>query len=125
MTKVEMFNEILANDSLSDEQKQFLEKERDAVEKRNAHRSSTPTKKQKENEELKGKILEYLGTVEGATATEVATALGVTVQKASALLRQLYKDGADDRKVDKAKDKKVTKFSLMQSSLTTEYRKAP
>ena len=37
----------------------------------------------------------------------------LTVQKASALLRQLYKDGADDRKVDKAKDKKVTKFSLM------------
>ena len=96
MTKVEMSNEILANDSLSDEQKQFLEKERDAIEKRNAHRSSTPTKKQKENEELKGKILEYLGTVEVANVTEVAKSLGVTVQKAFALLYQLYKDGAVD-----------------------------
>ena len=112
MTKVEMYNAILANDTLTDEQKAFLTKERDAVEKRNAHRSSTPTKTQRENEGLKAQILDFLGTVENATAPEVAKSLGVTVQKASALLRQLYDNGADDRKIDKTMEKKVAKFSL-------------
>ena len=108
MTKIEMYNAILANGTLTDEQRDFLTKERDAVEKRNAHRSATPTKKQKENETLKAEIVDFLGTVEDATATEVATNFTITVQKASALLSQLCKDGS----VVRAKDKKVTKFKL-------------
>jgi uncharacterized protein YidB (DUF937 family) len=51
-------------------------------------KSSKPTKTQVENEGIKAEILEFIAT-EPHTATEIANALGYTVQKVSALLRQL------------------------------------
>lgn len=66
------------------------------------------TKTQKENIEVKEHILALLGEG-GLTATEVAAELGVTVQKASALLRQLVKD----EKVARVKEGKVLRFAVI------------
>ena len=81
--------------------------------KRNASSGEKkPTKTQKENENLKVKILEMLGEeVEGMTATEIGSALAVTCQKASSLLSQMGTEKGDGR-VKKVKEGKVTRFVL-------------
>ena len=109
MTKVEMYNAILKVNGLTDEMVAFLEKERDATAKRNARKSTSLTKTQKENVGLKDDIVAFLNDVESATATEVGTAIGVTVQRASALLRQLIAEG----KVEKNTEKRVSHFSAV------------
>ena len=71
-----------------------------------------PTKTQRENEVLKVKILDMLGEeVDGMTASEIASALAVHVQKASALLSQLTPERGDGR-VRRVKEGKVTRFVL-------------
>lgn len=71
-----------------------------------------PTKTQEENEGLKVEILDYLGTVEKATPTEVMNAVeGVTSpQKASALLKALETEG----KAEKIADKKKVYYKVKQ-----------
>lgn len=108
MTKVEMYNAILKVTGLTNEMVAFLEKERDATAKRNARKSTSLTKTQKENVKLKDDIIAFLNGVESATATEVGTTIGVTVQRASALLRQLVTEG----KVAKNTEKRVSHFSI-------------
>ena len=71
-----------------------------------------PTKTQRENEDLKVKILEMLGEeVEGMTATEIGSALAVTCQKASSLLSQMGTEKGDGR-VRKDKVGKQIRFFL-------------
>lgn len=73
------------------------------IEKRNSSERK-PSKTQRENEEIKKGILEYLASAtERKTATEVASALGISNQKASALLTSLVKGGFAERVVDKRK----------------------
>ena len=68
-----------------------------------------PTKTQRENEDLKVKILDMLTEeADGMTATEVGSALAVTCQKASAILSQMVKAET----VVKVKEGKVTRFVL-------------
>lgn len=78
----------------------------------NKSASRKPTKTQKENEELKEKVLAVLGS-KGITVSEVMTKdadLGaLSNQKVSALLKSLVNDG----KVAREKDKKTTVFSLV------------
>ena len=71
-----------------------------------------PTKTQRENEALKVKILDMLGEeVDGMTASEIASALALHVQKVSALLSQLTPERGDGR-VRRVKEGKVTRFVL-------------
>jgi hypothetical protein len=68
-----------------------------------------PTKVQLANEALKADIIVILegadGTADGGTATEVAGVLGVSVQKASQLLKQLVDAGLVNRADGKGKVK--------------------
>lgn len=60
----------------------------------NAKRANTPTKKDKENEPLKEAILSYVGNATAPIiATDVAAKLGISTQKASALLVLLKNEG--------------------------------
>lgn len=119
ITKVEKFNAIInAIDGMTFEgfdAKEFLEKEIEATKKKNARKSSTPSKSQRANAETKEKILALLADhADGMTATEVAKALDLSSpQKASALLRQLGDvtlGGSGD--VKKEKVGKSTVFTL-------------
>ena len=117
MTKVQKFTAIakaLEGVTLDGFDAQaFLASEIALVNKRNARKSSTPTKTQKENEAVKANILSTLeGAEDGMTATEVGKVLSLTPQKVSALMKQLI---ADD-KVEKTKAGKSTLFSLVQSN---------
>ncbi len=62
-----------------------------------------PTKTQRENEDLKGRIVDALTEEGRKTATEVAEIFGISNQKASALLTALVKEGIVERTVEKNK----------------------
>ena len=93
MTNREFLNTVI-NANISDEitaQAQDMLAKMDA---RNAKRAATPSKRSVENEPIKEKIVELLGNAtELMTAPQVGEAIGVTTQKASALLRQMVEVG--------------------------------
>ncbi len=65
--------------------------------KRNTRKNTTMTKTQKENVEVKERILNALAYSDGMTATAVAETVGISVAKATALLTQLKKAEAIER----------------------------
>lgn len=66
-----------------------------------------PTATQVENEELKGKILAHLATVEKQTVSEMMKTIpelaDLTNQRVTSLVTALYKEGKVDRIVEKRK----------------------
>ena len=97
-TVVEMFEELMAIPTLTEEQKNFLEKRIEITKKKNASGSgenAKPTKTQIENEGIKDTIVSVLTTTP-ITITDLikssADLAGYTNQKVSALLTQLLKE---------------------------------
>lgn len=78
------------------------------IEKRNTTHSDKPTKKQVENADVKDAILSKLSSTEGKRCGDIATAVGISGQKCSALLSQLVKTG----EVIKTEEKRVALFTL-------------
>lgn len=88
-----------------------LRHEVELVNKRNAHKSSKPSKKDTENEALMERILSELALVDGGmTVSELAKAFNneYSNQKISALMKKL----CDSQKVNKSYEKRVARFSL-------------
>lgn len=79
-----------------------------SLEKRNTHKSVKPTKKQSENAEIKQCIANYLAEHASAKCGEIATAVGISGQRCSALLSQMVEQGT----VVKTTEKRVSLFSL-------------
>lgn len=103
MTKRETITAML-NDSYitsNADFKAYLENELNLVIKKNTYKSSKPTKTQVENENLKDRILEVL--TEPMTASAIGEKVGISVNKASALLTQLKEDNSVVREVVKRK----------------------
>ena len=92
MTKAEMFASIRA--SLTDaEQIAFIDHEIELLAKRNATRSSKPSKAQLEKDAQRAQIVEFLGDNPSATCAQVAETIGVTLHSATGLLTTLRKNG--------------------------------
>ena len=108
MTKMEMFAAIKVAVADNADMVEFIDKEMAALAKRNARKSTKPTKTQAENALIKETIKETLADAEAMTATEIAAAVGVSLAKATALLTQLVKAEEIHREVEK----KVARFSL-------------
>lgn len=87
MTMREAMNAVIMETKNAD-LAEFAVHELEKLDARNAKRASQPSKRAIENEPIKAKILEVL-TDEPKTASEVATLVEISTQKASALLRQL------------------------------------
>lgn len=85
----------------------LVERARKSVRKATARKGLT--KVQKENVGIKADILAVLEERGALTATAVGEALGISCQKASALLKQMVDNG----EVVKAKDGKATVFSAV------------
>ena len=109
-TVVEMYEEILAIEGLTDEQKSFLEKRIEITKKKNANRgeNAKPTKTQLENEGIKTTILTELAkVVKPITITDFIKGSeslgGYSNQKISSLMGQLLKDHKVVRVVEKGK----------------------
>ena len=91
----------------------FANAELAKLDKRNAKRRNTLTKEQKANEGVKVEIMAYIAEHANAVASEIATACGISTQKASALCRQLVESGAIVTEEVKVKGKgKVKGYSV-------------
>ena len=111
ITKAQMFTMIKAEVADKPEMVAFIDHELELLAKKSASKKMTKT--QVENEEIKNKIVDVLGTFEnGATASAVlgadVTFAGMSNQKISALLKQLVDSGV----VVKSSDKKKSIFSV-------------
>lgn len=91
MTKREFYVAI-ANGEMNDEVKTAAAEYIAKMDEANEKRKNTLSKKQEENEAIKAEILEHLNS-EAKTATTIGELLGISTQKASALLRLLVNDG--------------------------------
>lgn len=87
MTKREMFEAII-NGNINEEIIEMAKNEIVKMDEKNAKRKNTPSKVALANEPIKAKIKEVL-TSEPQSASEVAEKVEISVQKASALLRQI------------------------------------
>lgn len=101
MTKKEMFSKIASVCANDNEIVDFCNHEIELLVKKNSYKSTKPTKVQIENENLKNEILNALD--KPMTATEIGSAIGISVNKASALLTQLKEDNSVIREVIKRK----------------------
>ena len=110
MTQREFFTAIV-NSNVSDELKVFATDAIAKLDARNAKRGSKPSKRSLENEPIKAKILEVL-TSEPKVASEVAELVGISTQKASALLRQI--DGLEVTEVKVPKRGKMKGYALAE-----------
>ena len=95
MTNREFFTAIASMTNINAELVEHATNELEKLDKRNASRAAKPTKAQKENEPIKEEIVKFLTEKGGFhTASEVMEACKISVQKASALCRQLVEEGA-------------------------------
>lgn len=92
MTNREFFTAIASNTTLSAELIEFAKEAINKLDKRNASRSSKPSKTALANAPIKASIVEYVTTHANALASEVAEACEISTQKASNLCRQLVED---------------------------------
>ncbi len=111
ITKVQMFAQIREAVADNADMVEFIDHEIELLNKKSANKK--PTKAQAENEVLKDKIVEVLGTLDGgATATEILNAdeafTGMSNQKITSMLKLLKDEG----RVVKTVDKKKSIFSI-------------
>ena len=92
MTKREFYTAISTNETLSTEMRDFATAAIAKLDETNAKRAAKPSKAAVENAPLVAQIITML-TDEPQTATDLATPMGLTPQKASALLRAAVKEG--------------------------------
>lgn len=93
MTEREFLNKVLAIEGISKELSDYATEGIAKLDARNDKRKNTQTKTQKENEGVMTSIVDHL-TANGAdVASAIATAVGVSTQKASALCGLLVKNG--------------------------------
>ena len=89
----DFMNEVMKCEAVSDNARAFAEYSLYKLDARNQARRENLTDEQIANNELKVKMLATFADHPEQNAKAVATAFGVTTQKASALLRQLETDG--------------------------------
>lgn len=92
MTNREFFTAIASNENLSAELVKFANEAIAKLDKRNASRSSKPSKTAIANEPIKASIVEYVTAHANALASDIAVACEISTQKASALCVQMVKD---------------------------------
>ena len=92
MTQREFFEKVVKAEisaEMTEKAKELIA----GLDKRNAQKSATMTKTQKENEVLKAEMLEKLEKGKGYLAVEIASIMGFSTSKASALAKKLVDDG--------------------------------
>lgn len=108
MTKREMF-EAIVNGNVTEEVVNMAKNEIIKLDERNEKRRNTLSKTAKENEPIKEAILGILTDVP-MVASDVAEKVGISTQKASALLRQI--DGLNVTEVKVKGKGKVKGYAL-------------
>lgn len=102
ITKRERFANIIANYSLNNEDRMFIEHEIELLE-RKASKDRKPTAKTLENIAIKENMVNTFEKSRAYTCTEIANTMGFTVNKASAMLSQLVAENKVTRETIKRK----------------------
>lgn len=106
MTKADYFRQIMANYSLSEDEKAFIEHELELLAKKNSAEKK-PTAVQVANEGIKDAILEAMEDGKKYTITDLMKCVDACAelsnQRVSALVRQLVTDGSVERSEEKRK----------------------
>ncbi len=104
MTKIERFNEMLNKYEFTADEVAFIENEIALITKRNARKSTKPTKAQIANIAVKESLATALGeATEPLTAKAVGELVAISPQNASALLKQMIASGEVVKEVVKGK----------------------
>jgi hypothetical protein len=107
MTKRDYFEAIKSKYALTNEEIAFIDHELELLEKKNSSKSSTETKTQKANNDIKANLLNEMESGKAYTITDMQKELpcckDLSNQKISALLRQLIADGEIVRFEEKRK----------------------
>ena len=120
MTNREFYTAIIGNPNVADDLKTFAQGEIDKLDARNDKRKNTQTKAQKENEGIMTSILTHLANG-SAVASDIAKALGISTQKASALCKLLVDSGKVTVADIKVKNKGTVKqYTLVPSDTEAE-----
>ena len=94
MTNREFYQAIVEGATVTAELATFAAEQIEKLDKRNEKRAATPSKTAIANEPIKAKIVEFLeDKTTPVIAPTIATEVGITTQKASALARQLVDEG--------------------------------
>lgn len=120
MTQKEFFLAITKNESLSVDMRNHAKESLATIEKRNADRSKKQSEVEVANRPLKDLILVALAE-KPHTASELAEVLEVSVQKASALCRQMVTSEeilSEDVKIPKKGKQKM--YSVLKAEVETE-----
>ena len=93
MTNREFLTAVAALENAPEELKAEANARIEKLDAANEARKNKPSKKTTENAPIMEQIVNEILTSEAQTASAIAEAAGISVQKASALLRQLVADG--------------------------------
>ena len=93
MTEREFLTKVLATEGLAEELKSYATEGIAKLDARNDKRKNTQTKAQKENAETMKSIVATIAANGKMVASEIATALNISTQKASALCKLLVNEG--------------------------------
>lgn len=110
ITKREVINAMLAEEVIQANEVyvNYLNHEIELLDKKSANHK--PTKNQEANVAIKDAIADVLANAEsGMSATDIAKAVDISVQKATALLKQMVEI---DKTVNKTIDKRKAVFSI-------------
>lgn len=108
MTNRDFLNAVI-NSAVSDEIREYAKAQLEKLNARNAARAAKPSKAAIANEPIKQAIVQILSATP-MTTTDIAKSIGVSTQKASAILLELVKDGvatACDVKIPKVGTRKA------------------
>ena len=120
MTEREFLTKVLAVEGLPQE---LADHANEAVEKLNARndkRKNTQTKTQKENEGVMTAIIDHITANGAGVASAIATAVGISTQKASALCKLLVDGGRLTVTDIKVKGKGTVKQYALAEGATAE-----
>ena len=94
MTQKEFFESIMYGDVITEEMKTHAADEFEKIAVRAEKRKNYRTPAQKENDDIKEKILECFVDCPEMTGKEVAEKVAISTQKANALLKQLVNENS-------------------------------
>lgn len=117
MTEREFLTKVIAIEGIADELKDYANEGIAKLDARNDKRKNTQTKVQKENEGVMVTIVETITANEKMVASEIASTIGISTQKASALCKLLVENGKLKVEDVKVKNKGTVKqYSLAENS---------
>ena len=109
MTEREFLTAVLAVEGIAEDVRTHATEGIAKLDAKNSKRKNTQTKTQKENEPIKASIVALLTERGARVASEIATAIGISTQKASTLCKQLVGEGALTEGEVKVKNKGTVK----------------